>query len=775
MVGVMPQWDPDLLLLARRRTVRVAAVALPLLGVALGWVPLLSLPGFELSMVAAWIAVPLGAALGIGAAHRERERSWPAMAPSPWRAWGFSFTVLAALLLLMLAASVLQAVFRSPCSPLAQIGFFPALTLPSGALACALGVLSGLVTRRRWLAGLLVAALAAVFLGATLLQAWKGPEAFALDHLFGYWPGPIYDEALRVDHRLLVFRGLTVLWVLAVLALAGLAAQIGAVQRALIPRTVLILAVTGAALVAAHSRRSQLGYAMTHEHLARQLGGRSDGARCTVFYPAERREVFGARLLRECEFGAARVAAALGIERPPTAAVYLYRSDEEKRRLTGAGATDYTKPWRAEIHISDEPLPHPVLRHELVHALGSALSDGWLGVPARAGVLVSAGLVEGLAVAVELPRGEWTVHQWSRAMRDLGLMPSPARLVGPAGFFATAPARAYTVAGSFLAFLLERHGTAPVQAIYRGRDPAGAMGKSLPDLEAEWNGFLDGVAVPPGLAAAAEERYRAESLFARRCAREVAALGARASRLAREGRAADAASLWRQAGTLAGGEPGYLRAAGDAWRNAGGLDAAELAYRDALTQLDRAGPNKKRAMRGMLEAALGDLAWRRGDFTGAGERYRAAAELVGDRSQSRLVAAKLAALADPALRETAGPWLLDLGDPVVRFARLREGTGPLADYLVGRTLLQRGAAAQALRALDAARGGRLPDPGFEVEAARMLAQAQCDAGHWADGIADYEALGRRAQSDAERLLAADGAARCAFERDAYGAPVPTEP
>ena len=61
------------------------------------------------------------------------------------------------------------------------------------------------------------AGLVAVFL-LSLATGYFGPSAAAHDHLLGFWPGPLYDEALEVDRRLLLFRAGTLAWTCAALA-----------------------------------------------------------------------------------------------------------------------------------------------------------------------------------------------------------------------------------------------------------------------------------------------------------------------------------------------------------------------------------------------------------------------------------------------------------------------------------------------------------------------------------------------------------------------------
>jgi len=741
-----------------RPPILATAAALAAGGVAAGRLPLLEVPGWELGMAGCLVAVLLGAPVGIAAARRELSGA----EPSPRRAFLAAAAALVALAAVLFAASAARAALASPCSAWAGAAFYPLLAVPSAVLASALGTAAGFATHGRRLAGgLLYALLALGSLAGSLAAAWRGPGAYVLDPLWGYWPGPVYDEALRLDARLVFSSVRTLALAAAVVAAAALGLAAARGRRVVAPLLSLLAALgcvgaLGAARDEGKDRKA----------IARALGGALAGPRCDLHFPREKPAGEAERLLRDCELDAAEVAATLGIEHPPRATVWLYRGEEEKRWLVGAGRTDYTKPWLAEVHLTDAPAPHPSMRHELVHALASPFATGPLRVPSRWGVLVRAGLVEGLAVAVDLPRGEWTAHEWSRAMRDLGLMPGAASLVDPAGFLGSSQARAYTVAGSFLGFLLGRYGAEPVRRVYGNAGFAAAFGKPLPELEAEWSAFLDGVAVPPALRASAEARFRPEGILGRRCVREVAGAEARASLAARQGRAAEAAALWRRASDLSG-EPADLRAAGDALRRSGDTAGAAAAWREAL---ERAGTGRP-ALRSALLGELGDLAWRAGDAAAAAASYRSALALDPERAESRLLAAKLAALADPALAGAAGPWLLQADDPAVALALLARSDAPLASYLLGRAFLSRGAPRHAIPLLARAAAGSLPGASFALEARRLLAEARCASGEWDLGLAGFSALSREADREADRIRAAAAARRCESDRAVYGKPV----
>ena len=732
-------------------------LALLAAGFALAGLPLLEAPGLELATAAAVLAALLGAPAGIAAARRELRVPVPSAIASFARA----AIALVAGQALLLGGAVARTALLSPCSPTAGLAFLPLVSAPSALLAAALGTFAGLATGgRRARAAALYAAIALGSVAFALWDAYRGPGAYVLVHLLGLWPGPVYDEALAIDGRLLFFRAGTLAWTGALVSASAFLLARGARRPARGPAAALLFATSAALLL--HAAAERRGDIASRATLDRVLGGRRQGDRCDLHYPREKPAADAERLWRDCELDVAEIAAALGVANPPRVAVWLHRSEEEKRRLVGAGQTEFTKPWLAEVQLLDAPGGPAALRHELVHAVAGSVAGGPLRVPAAAGLAVNAGLVEGLAVALDLPRGEWTVHEWARAMRDMGVLPPARRLVEPAGFFAAAPARAYAASGSLLRFLLERYGPAPVRLAYAGASFERAFGRPLAELEAEWLRFLDGVQVPPELASAAETRFRPPGLLGRRCAREVAGLERLAARQERDGRPVAAAGTWRRAAALSG-DPGDLLPAALAVKTA---DPA-LAERSLAEALRAA--HGRPALRGAVLDARGDLRWLADDGTAASELYRAALAERPDRPRERLLQAKLATLSDPALAGAA-PWLLGTGDPAVALARLAAADRPLAAYLLGRAALARGAPALAAESLARALAGPLPSPAFRSEALRLLGESRCASGDEPGAAAAFVELASSAAREADRELALAGARRCGELFRAFGPP-----
>lgn len=748
--------------LLRSRTTLLAA-GLLVLPAALGLgSPLFETPGFDLGLVLSLAsALLLGPMFGIAAARRviaaaDIAQKSNRSAPHSRVMSGFfaASSVLVALIGLVFLTAATRTALTSPCSAWAGAGVFGLTAVPSALLATAVATAAGFASRGRILRATLLYALVLTGSAAiTLAHGYLGPGAAAYDHLLGFWPGPLYDEAVPVEKRLILFRLATLAWTAAVLAwssaLAGGRDSTGRTRP-------LALGLVFASLALGIGSRA--GPA-DRDEIALTLGGRVEGPRCVVSLPREKRPAEAERILRDCEFNARIVADTLGLEHPPRVRVWIYRNAEEKRALVGGGRTSFAKPWLAEIHLRDEGVPHPVLRHELVHAIASAAARGPLGLPARSWVKVNVGLLEGLAVALEVPTGDDDVHSWTRAMRDQGRLPSVDSLLGVRGFFSAPPARAYTAAGSFLRFLLDRYGAPSVLAAYRQGDVALAMGRPLADLEKEWHLFLDEVAVTPRVASAAETRFSRESVFVRRCAREVAVLEREAGLASSRGHASEAEALWRRASRLCSDDPALLRKAGDSWRRAGDETRARAIFEEALGRLEQKSGHE--GLRGSLLTALGDLAFRAGDLSSAGERYRAALALPVDPAERRSLTAKLAGTNDPRLAATIGPWLLGMGDQRLALSRLAADDAPLSRYLVARARLARGAPGEALVMLRAMDPATLPDDAFREELRRMHADALCQSGS-PQGSSAWKSLAAEAKAPGRRAQALDAALRCAF-------------
>ena len=683
------------------------------------FLPLADHLGYELSELVALAAGLFGGAPGIAAARMERDSSTRALSRALW----FSLWALA----VPVAMILLNAIRRPACDPLGGFAMYLAIAVPSAVLACVLGVACGFVAPRR--AGWLYAAVFAGSLANALWPVVRGPQVFVFHHLGGMYPGPIYDEAISTSRALWLFRGDTLLY-------AGACAGIALIAGPPRPRRrgVVALLACGAGAAWMSLQAEKLHWKAAVAQLDAELGGRMETEHLVLHFPREKKDEERALLARDAENDVRAVARFFGIPPGPRIEIYLYRSAEEKRTLIGAAETSFTKPWLRQIHTNDAPVPHPILRHELVHAIGAQVSDGPWGVPG--GLVPKMALVEGVAVAADWPPGEFTLHEEARALDDLHRLPDLRRLFRRGFFYAESGPRAYTAAGSFLRFIWETRGPAAFFRLY-----ASPESMDLPSLVPEYLRFLQGLREPERAVALATQRYSAPPIARKRCPHEVAALQ-RQAQAARDPQSA--AEIWARCANLEPDDPALLASLRRAQLAAKDPAAAERTEAKALAH-----PKLSPPLRAQILTDSGDAAWKAGDVSRALALYEKAAQLPQTEAAERGLAVRLRAVRDPqswpALRpllaenNNAPEILLHLRD--LDLARPRDG---LAAYLLAKQMQNRGAWAECATFAASALRRELPGPLFVQEALRMQGIAAWHTADDASARAAFIALGKDA-------------------------------
>lgn len=187
----------------------------------------------------------------------------------------------------------------------------------------------------------------------------------------------------------------------------------------------------------------------------------------------------------------------LGFELDRKIHYYKYRDRAELERATGMASTNaFATPPTWSIHTIDRRDNHEVVHVIAFHALGEAPSLFGEGIAVAYQVDPSAGDYE----------TRWSgtsVHAIAREARRAGEMPALDAIVEHAGFRSFDTSFVYPLAGSFVRFLLEERGLAPLRAYFARsdwKDPArktrsdflAAYGESLDDAWNRWLAFLGG-------------------------------------------------------------------------------------------------------------------------------------------------------------------------------------------------------------------------------------------------------------------------------------------
>ncbi len=494
-----------------------------------------SRPGYESSLILSpFLALACGTA-ALWAVRREIGRA------GSLRDLVMPAAVLCMLLLAVpLLALLLGAAFRGACDLADGLGFFllgPAVSALAGASAGLIVAASVGRTARAWL---LWASIPLLFLASDFLGFYATVKVNVYDHLLGYFAGPLWDEAVSVDRRLWIFRGVTLANLLAIHAVffSGLDESRTFSARSLLSRRrgVAALAFLGAVLLGSYFAQVHSGISGSRRLVESRLSKVIRTGSMVMYLPEGRDESEVQWLEREAAFRASQLERFFGGRPEGTLRLYFFPSSSTMKKFTGTGPTSVAKLWLGEAYMVFEPSPHDVLKHELAHLYAAQWGRGPLLLPGGLwGLRSDPVILEGTAVAAEWPGEPADPHHCVAASIKAGMLEN-WNPFSSLGFFKANKGLSYLASGSFVRFVRDMWGIEGLKAWYGGKPFEEALGLKREDAVRMWRQFMASIEVPDELVAEMKQRYAAPSIFERRCPHAVANLYVKAGACMDEGR-----------------------------------------------------------------------------------------------------------------------------------------------------------------------------------------------------------------------------------------------
>ncbi|GEM_PF-351151 len=350
----------------------------------------------------------------------------------------------------------------------------------------------------------------AVATGGVLLSMYFLPQLFFFNHVFGYWPGAIYDQNVHFPGRMILYRFITLGWIAAFWLIPHLRGPDGLLKGifALILLSISLnyLLATQHGIISPESRiRAGLGGSHQTEHFELYYS-KSD------FHPHE-----AAFLGRLHEFHFRELTDTLGIRWPEGKRIrsYLYGEEWQMQQLTGAKGVSYVPVWsrHPQMHMRKSALDG-TLRHEMVHVIARRFGNRLLNAS------WSIGLVEGLAVALAPASSTRLTHDQMVVSNDAFYSREELeRLFSFTGFYRETGPAAYAVSGSFVATLLQEYPVERFKEAYRRSSLQAGYGDRLGDAVTAWHHKVAGVTVTEEETVLAQALFTTPSLFDERCPR----------------------------------------------------------------------------------------------------------------------------------------------------------------------------------------------------------------------------------------------------------------
>lgn len=409
---------------------------------------------------------------------------------------------------------IISSLIKGDCNIKEGSLFFLLIPVVTVFFSASLGFLTGYVFGKR---GFFAGAL--IIIGTVIYSLWRlysDAPLFVYNPVFGFFPGPIYDEVLPVTLTLVTYRIVTALW--GMLFLLAITTANGLVYRRIGVWDLLKLIIVCGALILSYSYKHEIGFSYSRGYITeRILPASIETDHFIIYYDpgslwAEHIDLIAG----DHEWRYRQLAEYLDVNSGEKIRSYVYPDTDIRKKVVGAGDTTIANPIHKEIHMVYDSFPQPILKHELTHVMAVDFGTRFLKMSP------SIGLLEGLAVAADWDGDGYTRHQWAKSIieKDMAL---PISDITGFGFWYAPPAISYTLMGSFSRYLIDKYGIDKFKTVYRTGDFA-VYGKSLDDLASEWKTFLESVDTPPEVRAIAEARFGEPSIFGATCPRRVAAL-----------------------------------------------------------------------------------------------------------------------------------------------------------------------------------------------------------------------------------------------------------
>lgn len=407
-----------------------------------------------------------------------------------------------------LAISLVGSLFSGLCNPLYSLGFYVMGPLASAIFAWGTAIgWAGLTNNKKAAFIGFYALLIASFVENALYFYFQPAVAF-YNPFLGFFPGPIYETAVRIGTAYTWFRIITTIFALLCMS-AGLWLNhrrawrwLGAIALAgLIPLFLWLGA--------------SLGYRPRIQEVRHVLSQELRHNNITLRYSPRTPTQYAKAVLMDATARWHGLEDYFQVQDHRNITIYLYPDTKTSKRLTGTAKVDVAKVWLNQVHITPYTLGDVILEHELAHCFAARFSDTFLKIPFD-GIVPRMDLTEGMAVSAAFDSTPLSPHEWAAAMNASGHITDPRAFEGFVGFATAAPAKAYIVVGSFMRFLHDRYGAKAIETVYRQGNYRG-LPKDMHILVREWLRFLAHYRVPPQFLARAGQMATAKGTLHARC------------------------------------------------------------------------------------------------------------------------------------------------------------------------------------------------------------------------------------------------------------------
>lgn len=319
-----------------------------------------------------------------------------------------------------------------------------------------------------------------VVLFGFLPELYFNPQIYFFNPIFGYFPGVIYDENIRITNNLITYRCLNLGFaIFTVLCIYYVKKKSKSLQ-------LIVISIITLLYLSSFFLKSMFGFATNINRIETELKGKIEINHFIIYFPKSISEKDKKLLLWNHLYYYNKNEKLLKTKVNDKITSIIFESGKQKKQLFGAENADVTKPWMNQFYINFNNYKNS-LNHELLHVFSKKFGKGFFNLPNN----YNPGLVEGFATAFDNNYDNYDIDYLAFLAYKNNIKISLKNLFANLSFFSNASSLSYIFAGSFIKYLSKAYSVEKVEQLYSNPNFKLIFGEDVQKLEKRYYNYLN--------------------------------------------------------------------------------------------------------------------------------------------------------------------------------------------------------------------------------------------------------------------------------------------
>ena len=492
---------PFTIILKNNRSLLIFLIVIFIFNLFFLYLPLLNVFGFEFSLANSIILFFVSGTYIIS--YFKKLPSLSGLNKSELKNIGLTFIVF---LVIPLIVSLVYSSFTMICSLKDGFLFYLVITVPSVILGSSVGLL--VFTFFRKFRILIFIVVTILIIAIPLFEFYFNPQVYFFNPVFGFFPGTIYDEGIKVTTKLVLYRLLNLVF------FAGIILLVLNSLKKNFPK-IFIAIYTIVISVLFFSFSPVFGFSTTNSSLQKELSLNFKTAHFSIYFSTDIPNNLVKEIALEHEYDYTILTKFFELRPQGRITSYVFDSSEQKGKYFGSVNADVAKPWLKQIYVSADSYDQ-TLRHELAHVFTANFGTGIFKVAAG----FNPAMIEGAAVAAAPFNGDNTIHYMAKLAYQNGYKIKIEHLFRGLNFFGSVSSLSYIYAGSFSKFLIDNFGVKKFEELYSNLNFKEVYNEPVDKITHAYYSFLDSLQIEKNINKA-NYYYGRQTIFQKVCPRYV--------------------------------------------------------------------------------------------------------------------------------------------------------------------------------------------------------------------------------------------------------------